>query len=74
MQEGRQLGVMTTNDLQVLLPLAAVPITQAGRWRGVSWGSRLQMAFNPPTTCIRAGYPSWTLEGRQLGVTTTNGL
>jgi len=28
----------------------------------------------PPTTCSRAGYPSWTLEEHQLGVTTRNGL
>jgi len=39
------LGVTTTNGLQVLLPLAAVMVTQAGRRRGVSWGSQLQMAF-----------------------------
>ena len=41
---------------------------------GISWGSRLQWPSTPPTTCSRADYPSWTLEGRQLWVTTTNGL
>ena len=24
-----------------------MPVTQAGRWRGVSWGLRLQIAFRP---------------------------
>jgi len=32
-------------SLQVLLPPTVVPVIQAGRWRGVSRGSRLQMAF-----------------------------
>ena len=102
--EGRQLGFMTTNDLQVFLPLAAVPVTQAGHWRGISWESWLQMAFRSsyhlqpcrllkldagatsvvghhykwPSSFLTiwncAGYPSWTLEWRQLRVTTTNGL
>uniref|UniRef100_A0A7C9DAR0 Uncharacterized protein n=1 Tax=Opuntia streptacantha TaxID=393608 RepID=A0A7C9DAR0_OPUST len=33
--------------LQLLLPLAVVPATQAGRCRTVSCGSPLQMAFKP---------------------------
>jgi len=43
--EGHQLGVTTINGLQVLLSPAAMPVIQAGRWRGVSLGSRLQMTF-----------------------------
>ena len=98
------MGVTTTNDLQVLLPPTAVPVTQGGRLRGIGWGSRLQMAFkssyhlqpcrlpklhaggasvgghdykwpsSPPITCSHAGYPSWTMEGCQFRVTTTDGL
>jgi len=98
------LGVMTTDGLQVFLPLATMSITQVGRWSDVSCGSPLQMAFKfsyhlklcrlpkldtrmasvaghdykrPSsllTICSHASYPSWTLEGLQLGVTTTNGL
>ena len=98
------MGATTTNGLQVLQPLATVSATQAGRWKSVSWGSLLQMAFKSsnhlqlcrlpkldaggasvgvhyykwpsctPSTCSRADYPSWTLEERQLGFTTTNGL
>jgi len=120
---GHQLGVTTTNGLQVFLSLATVLVTQAGRWRTVSWGSRLQVAFkssyhwqlcplpklntraasvgvtttnglqvevdtraastgghdykwplSSPTTCNLTGHPSWTVEGHQLGVTTTNAL
>jgi len=60
------LGVTTTNGLQVLLPPAAVVVTQAGCWRGISWGHDYKMAFNS-FICSRVGYPSWTLNGRQLG-------
>ena len=41
----RQLGVTNTNGLQVFLPPVTMPVVQAGCWRGVSWGSRIQMAF-----------------------------
>jgi len=40
--EGCQFRVTTTDDLQVFLPFATVPVTQAGRWRDISWGSQLQ--------------------------------
>jgi len=43
--EESQLGFMTTNGLRHIQPLATVPLMQAGRQRSVSWGSRLQMAF-----------------------------
>jgi len=104
MLEERQLGVTTTNGLQVFLAPATMWATQVGRWRGVRWGSKLEMAFKSfyqlqpcrlsklgakgtsigghdykwpsslLTTSSCAGYPSWALEGHQLGVTTTNGL
>jgi len=43
--------------------------------RGASLGGHnYKWPSSPPKTCSRAGYPNWTLEKRQLGVTTTNGL
>ena len=59
--EERQFGVMTTNQLQVLLPLVTIPVIQAGHWRGISWGHDYKWPSSPSTTCSSAGYPSWTL-------------
>jgi len=45
------LGVTITNGLQVFLPLAAMLVTQVGRWRGISWGvktTNVLQVFLPP--------------------------
>jgi len=39
------VGVTATNGFQVFLSPTAVLVTQDGCWRGVSWKSRLQIAF-----------------------------
>ena len=72
--EGRPLRVMTTNGLQSLLPSAAVPVTQARRWWGVSWGSRLQMAFKSSYHLQSCRLAKLDVEGRKLGVMIPNGL
>ena len=63
----RQLGVTTTNGLQVLLPPVAVLITQTGHWEGISWRSRLQMAFKSSYHLQRHRLPK--LDGGGASVT-----
>jgi len=74
MLQERQFGVMIINGPQHPQPLAVVPITQAGRWRSVSWGSSLQMAFNTFNHLQPYRLPKLDDRERQLGLTTTNGL
>jgi len=64
----RQLGVTTANGLQVHLSLAVVPVTQAGRWKGINWVLRLQMAFKSSHRFQPCWLPKLDAEGASIGV------
>ena len=71
---GVLIGGTTSNGLQVLLPLTTVPITQARHWRGISSGSRLQMAFKSSYHLQPCRFLKLDAGGCQLAITTTNGI